>query len=149
MLCRQGRNNSGPLEGGPVEGLSKNFSSEGNPSLQDNRRLHLILLLHDTGKSFCYQEDMHGVGHFRGHRRKSEKIAQEILTRFRSPRAIVEEATKIVGIHYQVIEATPMAVRRLMVQLGKEGLFMPLKVRTADIKAQNPSQNNFVTIQIH
>ena len=106
---------------------------------QDDWLLRLILLLHDIGKPICYEEDEHGVGHFHEHGKESERIAREVLTRLRFPRAVVEETTKIVGIHDRVIEATPKAVRRLMAQLGKEELFMLLKVRTADIKAQNPA----------
>ena len=101
--------------------------------------LRLILLLHDTGKPLCYTQDENGVGHFHGHGKESEKIAREVLTRLRFPRDVVEKAVKIVAIHDRVIEPTPKAVRRLMNEIGEEQFFMLLRVREADIKAQNPT----------
>jgi tRNA nucleotidyltransferase (CCA-adding enzyme) len=42
--------------------------------------VRLVLLLHDIGKPFCYQDEE--VRHFRGHPEVSSKMSQKILKRF-------------------------------------------------------------------
>lgn len=105
-------------------------------SPQSDWLVRLALLLHDIGKPECYQEDEAGVGHFHGHGKVSQGIAESILMRLRFDNETVAKVTELVGIHDRSIEATPKAVRRLISQIGSEQFFRLMDIRTADICAQ-------------
>lgn len=52
-------------------------------------------LLHDVGKPFCTLRD--GNSHY--HDREGERIAREILTRLKAPKALTEETATLVRLH--------------------------------------------------
>ena len=57
-----------------------------------NELVRLALLLHDIGMPECYQEDEAGVGHFHGHGKVSQGIAESILMTFSMRPTIKSEA---------------------------------------------------------
>lgn len=103
----------------------------------DNIIVRLTLLLHDIGKPHCYTEDENDVGHFHGHGKVSQELAEQVLTRLRFDNDTVKTVCELVSIHDWRIEATPVAVRKLMNQIGEEQYFRFLQVRTGDIMAQS------------
>lgn len=105
---------------------------------QSDWLVRLALLLHDIGKPECYQEDEAGVGHFHGHGKVSQGIAEKILMRLRFDNETVAKVIELVGIHDRSIEASPKAVRRLVSQIGPEQFFRLMDIRAADIGAQAP-----------
>ena len=58
-----------------------NHTIEALKHIEPDFELRLIVLLHDVGKPFSYQDGEDGVRHFKGHPKKSKEIAEDILTR--------------------------------------------------------------------
>ena len=58
-----------------------NHTIEALKHIEPNFELRLIVLLHDIGKPFSYQDGEDGVRHFKGHTKKSREISERILTR--------------------------------------------------------------------
>lgn len=99
--------------------------------------LRLIMLLHDIGKPLCYKEDDNHVGHFHGHAEISADLTREIMKRLRFSNQDTETVVKSVTIHDRFIEPNSRAVRRLVAEIGSEQFDMLMRIRTADILAQN------------
>ena len=84
--------------------------------------LRLAMLLHDVGKPACFSRDEAGVGHFYGHARAGEAMAEEILRRLRCDNETRDTVGKL--IHYHDIQPpqTTRAARRLLTKLGEGGV---------------------------
>ena len=48
---------------------------------KSDKQIRMVLLLHDIGKPYLYQDDENGIRHFRGHSEKSAQISEAILQR--------------------------------------------------------------------
>ncbi len=59
------------------------------------REVRLAALLHDVGKPFCLLRD----GNYHAHGEEGERIAREILTRFKAPKKLTEETCALVRLH--------------------------------------------------
>lgn len=64
----------------------------------DDFELRLVLLLHDIGKPFSYQDE-EGVRHFHGHPTKSREIAEPILKRLGYPDSFCREVLSLIEEH--------------------------------------------------
>ncbi|HHW31927.1 MAG TPA: HD domain-containing protein [Clostridiaceae bacterium] len=100
--------------------------------------LRWVMLLHDIGKPLSKSVDENGVDHFYGHSEKSLHLAMNIFNRLKFPSAFIKRAGKLIKEHDRVIETTCKAVRRAISSLGDDIFLDLLKVKEADIKAQNP-----------
>ncbi len=60
--------------------------------------IRLVLLLHDIGKPFSYQEE-EGIRHFHHHAKKSEKISKKILKRLGFKKEKIKELTTLIKYH--------------------------------------------------
>lgn len=105
---------------------------------EPDQELRMALLLHDIGKPFCYEEDENHVGHFHGHGKISADIARVVLNRLRFSSEEISRIVQLVAIHDRRIEPTKKAVRRVLNEIGSEQFDQLMKVRKADIAAQNP-----------
>lgn len=100
--------------------------------------LRLAALLHDIGKPSVYVEDDKGIGHFRGHERAGEQLADSILRRLRFDNETLKIVTELVRVHDRNYRLTKAGVRRLLSEIGDCQFERLLMLREADIKAQNP-----------
>lgn len=100
--------------------------------------LRWVMLLHDLGKPACFTLDEQGVGHFRGHQRKSAELAEGICRRLRFEKAEAQRICTLVAHHDRPIALTEKAIRRAMNQLGVEALRELCAVKRADNMAQHP-----------
>lgn len=98
--------------------------------------LRYALLLHDIGKVDCFTMDNNGVGHFRGHPRRSGEMGEEILRRLRIDNRHRQQILQMVEWHDRPIPPTSRGVCRALSHLGEEGLNMLLQVKRADNLAQ-------------
>lgn len=100
--------------------------------------LRWAMLLHDVGKPLCKTTDKKGISHFYGHSEKSVTLANNILTRFKLDNKSKDKIITLIKYHDKKVFPTPKSVKKNLRLLGR-GVFWDLvKVREADIKAQNP-----------
>ncbi|NLY43730.1 MAG: HD domain-containing protein [Clostridiaceae bacterium] len=104
--------------------------------------LRWAMLLHDIGKPLCRTTDDKGIDHFYGHGEKSVEIAYKILKRFKFDNKTISRIIRLIKWHDRPIEAHPRAVRKAVVTVGEDIFLDLLKVKEADIKAQNASFMN-------
>lgn len=58
-------------------------------------RIRFAALLHDVGKPFCFKRD----GNFHEHPEEGERIAREILSRWKAPKKLAESTALLVKLH--------------------------------------------------
>lgn len=100
--------------------------------------LRLVMLFHDIGKPECFSQDENGTGHFYGHAVRSAEIAETVMRRLRYDNKTIEMVVELVCEHDRRSEVTPKSVRKLLNRFGEDQFRRWLKVRAADIGAQNP-----------
>lgn len=100
--------------------------------------LRMTMLLHDIGKPLCYTQDENGVGHFYGHDEKSTEMAKVILQRLKFCSDTADTIVTLVKYHDLSVSADEKRIRRQLSSLGEENLRLLLKVKAADVLAQNP-----------
>ncbi len=76
--------------------------------------IRLAALLHDVGKPFCYFRD----GNFYAHAEEGARLAEEILTRLKAPKALKAETVRLVALHMRDyhLDMRESKVRREIVQ---------------------------------
>ena len=101
--------------------------------------LRLTMLLHDIGKPARRTTDEAGVDHFIGHGALGEEMANEILRRLKFDNDTRKRVKHLVKVHdYRNFALDVRGVRRAVFQVGEDCFEDYLKVRRADILAQNP-----------
>lgn len=104
--------------------------------------LRLAALFHDIGKPGVYSEDENGEGHFYGHAALSAELTERGLRRLRADGDTLRRVVKLVHRHDDVIEETPVAVRRCLSRHGEEYFFDMLALKRADNLAQAPDYSD-------
>ncbi len=107
-------------------------------SVEPTAVLRLTMLLHDIGKPSCFTQDEKGVGHFYGHDKKSVELSIGILQRLKYDGGTINQVLTLVQYHDSTLSPEGKSLRRLLSVLGEENLRLLLKVKAADIMAQNP-----------
>ncbi len=105
-------------------------------NIEDNLVLKLTMFFHDIGKPNCLSTDEKGIDHFYKHPKESVEIAKEILTRMKYDNKTIERVLLLVEYH-DVQITSKKQIRRLLNKIGQDNLIDLLKVKEADIKAQN------------
>lgn len=100
--------------------------------------LRLAMLFHDLGKWDTLTTDENGVDHFYNHGIVSCDKAREILKRLRYSNEMIDKVCLLIKEHDRRIEPTKKAVKKVLNIMGEEGTRDLLKIRWADICAQNP-----------
>ncbi len=107
-------------------------------SIEPTPALRLTMLLHDLGKPQCFMQDEQNTGHFFGHAKCSERMADDVLSRLKSDNATRERVLTLIRVHDLRPEPDPKWIRRRLNQLGEQGLRDLLKVQRADTLAHSP-----------
>lgn len=105
-----------------------------------NPVIRLTMLLHDIGKPSVKTTDKNGKDHFRTHAQAGEKIAYEVLKRFKASNEIIQTVTQMVKYHQSVENVDDIRVKRWLARLGAEKTRMLFDVRIADLEAHNPAK---------
>ena len=95
--------------------------------------LRWAALLHDVGKPACFTRDQTGRGHFKGHAKVSEQMADAILLRLKAPSALRQQVTELIGLHMTKLEPDKKLLRRRLGKLGAERLEQLLCLQEADM----------------
>ena len=105
--------------------------------IESNIFLRLAMLFHDIGKPICKSTDELGINHFYAHAEKSSELAEIILKRLKYDNDTIDKV-KILVKYHDIEISSDKQIRRLLNKVGEENLRNLLKVREADIMAQNP-----------
>lgn len=106
-----------------------NHTIEALKHIEPDFELRLIVLLHDIGKPFSFQEGSDGIRHFKGHPTKSKEISKPILERLNiEPK---DEILYIIENHDTPIDTNNIKNKELEIKR--------LKVQYADAYAHSPS----------
>ena len=109
------------------------------PFVEAQKTLRLAVLLHDIGKPLTRTTDAEGIDHFYGHAEKGAELAGRIMRRLKFDNDTRKRVVKLVQTHDDLQTGTTQrSVRRSVHRIGAEVFPDYLKVRRADIMAQNP-----------
>lgn len=100
--------------------------------------LKLAMLFHDIGKPLCKTSDENGVGHFYGHGELSKVMVVNILKELRYDNNTISKVSDLVFYHDGEIADTKKSVKKWLNKVGEDIFRDLLKVKEADIMAQNP-----------
>ena len=95
--------------------------------------LRWAALLHDVGKPASFTQDADGRGHFKGHAKVSREMADSILLRLKTPTALRQQVTELIGQHMTKLEPDKKLLRRRLGKLGRQQLEMLLYLQEADM----------------
>lgn len=107
--------------------------------------LRLTMLLHDIGKPQMFTIDENGAGHFKGHPKLSEEMADKILRRLKSDNRTRETVCELIYEHDNRVPPERRAMRRFLARQkyiphDKDFFDMWIEVRLADTLAQSEYQ---------
>ena len=95
--------------------------------------LRWAALLHDAGKPAAFTMDENGRGHFKGHAKISQQIADSVLLRLKAPSALRQQVTELIGLHMTKLEPDKKLLRRRLGKLGQDRLEQLLELQEADM----------------
>lgn len=99
--------------------------------------LRWAALLHDIGKPDSKSVDSNGIIHFYGHHRQSVRLASEILRKFRFDSEQQKDILTLIENHDVRIDASLIAVKKIMSKTGSENFEKLLLLQEADNMAKN------------
>ena len=105
--------------------------------IESELHLKLTMLLHDMGKLETVTLDENGVSHYYNHAVFSEQKAKEILVRMKYDNATIEKVLTLIKYHDCTLESNH-SIKKMLNKIGEELLRDLIKVKWADILAQNP-----------
>ena len=97
----------------------------------------LAAFFHDIGKPYCYQNDLNGIRHFKGHGKVSADMTDLIMRRLKFDNATREKVVQLVYYHDAYFEVGKKYVRRWLNKIGIDQFKRLLNLRRADIMAQS------------
>ena len=106
--------------------------------VENDKVLRLTMLFHDFGKPMTHSKNEEGISKFYGHPGVSSEMAREIMRRLKFDNDTTDKVKKLVAEHDRFIKNEPNRVRRALSKITKDLFPYFLKVRRADILAQNP-----------
>ncbi|WP_297423698.1 HD domain-containing protein [Clostridium sp.] len=106
-------------------------------SIEPFLHLRLTMLLHDLGKINVETIDEKNISHFYGHAEESVKISEKMLKSLKYDNDTVNKVLTLIKYHDCTLKSK-LSIKRMLNKIG-EDLFRDLiKVKKADILAQNP-----------
>lgn len=99
--------------------------------------LRLAMLLHDVGKLTTKTTDEQGMSHYYGHPKESVNMATDILKRMKYSNEIIITVLLLIEFHDVPFDGKK-TIKRMLGAFGKNMVEDIIKVKSADIMAQNP-----------
>lgn len=106
-------------------------------NIENDKVLRWAMLLHDIGKPITKSTDLKGTDHFYGHQKASMDLSLDILKRLRFDNKSIDLILKLVEYHDMKIDCDSKSIKSALRIMGQEVFFMLLKVKEADMRAQN------------
>lgn len=109
--------------------------------IENDPILRMTMLLHDIGKLTTKKDDEQGISHYYNHASVSAKEAENILRDLKFDNKSIERITTLIKIHdiQLSFENPKKQIKRALTKYGESIMKDLMKVKRADIKAQNPS----------
>ena len=104
--------------------------------VENELHLKLTMLLHDIGKLDTETLDENDISHYYNHAVFSEQKAEEILTRMKYDNSTIEKVLTLIKYHDCTLESNH-SIKKMLNKIGEELLRDLIKVKWADILAQN------------
>jgi putative nucleotidyltransferase with HDIG domain len=103
-------------------------------ALNSPPEVRLAALFHDLGKPLTRRQGEDGTWTFYRHEKESALLTRQIMTRFRYPRAVTDQAAHLVEEHMFNYREDwgDAAVRRFIIRVGRENLPLLYALRRAD-----------------
>lgn len=101
--------------------------------------LRWVMLLHDLGKADTRSTDDRGIDHFYSHQKRSTDMAEEIMKNLRFDNTTIHQAKNLILEHDRQVAVAEKSVRKAMSVIGPDLFDKWLKVKQADMEAQNPA----------
>ncbi len=116
---------------------------------RDNENVRIAAMFHDLGKPESLGEDEEGLPTFYNHEYMSERIASEIMLRYRFPKEKMKKILHLIRNHmfHYTDEWSDAAVRRFIRRIGIENLEEQYLLRYADISGMSHTDGDFRNIQ--
>ena len=108
--------------------------------VENDKILRLAMLFHDFGKPLTHSQNEEGMSRFYGHPAVSAEMANDIMRRLKFDNDTTDKVKKLVAEHDRSVKNEPNRVRRAVSRIGKDLFPYYLKIRKADILAQNPEK---------
>ena len=105
--------------------------------IENELHLKLVMLLHDLGKAKTQITDENGISHYYEHPSVSVEIASMILDRMKYDNDTKDKVLMLIGYHDCNLESRK-AIKRALNKMGEDLLRDLIKVKWADMLAQNP-----------
>ncbi len=102
--------------------------------------LRWAALLHDIGKPATFYRDETGRGHFPDHAKAGQLLADQVLLELKSPTALRERVTALVGRHMVPLEPDKKLLRRRLSRYGVEGVEDLFQLQLADFSSKGVIQ---------
>ena len=106
--------------------------------IECNRILRWTMLLHDIGKPKTRTTDKNGTDHFYFHQRLSKNISESVLKRLKFDNRSANYILRLVEFHDNNPGDSHESVRKALSIIGSDIFPDLLKVKEADLRAQNP-----------
>ena len=108
--------------------------------VENDKILRLAMLFHDFGKPLTHSKNEEGMSRFYGHPAVSAEMANDIMRRLKFDNDTTDTVKRLVAEHDRSVKNEPNRVRRAVSRIGKDLFPYYLKIRKADILAQNPEK---------
>ncbi len=105
-------------------------------NIEKDLTLKLAMFFHDIGKPECLTTDDKGIDHFYNHAEKSTIIAENVLKSMKYDNKTIEKVLVLIK-HHDLEITHKKQIKKLLNKIGENNLRDLLKVKEADIKAQN------------
>jgi tRNA nucleotidyltransferase (CCA-adding enzyme) len=105
--------------------------------IENELHLKLAMLFHDFGKVKTQTTDENGISHYYEHPSVSVEIASMILDRMKYDNDTKDKVLMLIGYHDCNLDSRK-AIKRALNKMGEDLLIDLIKVKWADILAQNP-----------
>lgn len=100
--------------------------------------VRMAALIHDVAKPECFFLDANGIGHCRGHAKRSAEMARDILTRLRFDNRTRDRIVRLIELHDSYPKPNRPSVRRDIASCGAELWYKLEALRRADSAAKAP-----------
>lgn len=104
---------------------------------ESDKVVRLAVLFHDIGKPGRRTTGDDGIDHFHGHAAAGSRMTEEIMRRLKFDNDTIDQVSRLVLRHDEIIKPEERVVRRALHRIGKDIFPLLIKVKYADAAGQS------------